>query len=531
MELVGKMESIIMKYYVENDKYDGIRNDYNNDAIDNNFSRSVMVKRTERNKKKRNIKLIISQKGRRYKKSDSKLKIQVKINKKLIAVFILLIGGCYICCHVYFKNHFYLGSTINCVNISAKSVEEAQRAVEDSINNYTLTLKGRDGTINVLNGNDFDMKCDSKEKIKEMKDMQNENLWISSLFNYEYKEKNSILIQYNDEMLNNLIDNLSFFDESKIIEPENPKYIYENNEFKIEDEIYGNRINKELLKEKIRKAILSGQTSIDIDEENCYENPQYTKSSEKASKIKNILNQYKDSKIVYNLGSSEETIDMNTMKEWINIDENYDSSINYDKVREFVDKLADKYDTLGKSRTMYSTSGRQVTVSGGDYGFKIDRNAETDELIRNLESRKTVNREPLYEHIGINTVINDIEKTCVEIDLTNQHLWFYKDGIIITEGDIVSGCIANGTATPEGTYSLKYKDKDSVLVGENYRSPVGFWMPFNGNIGLHDASWRYKFGGQIYMTNGSHGCVNLPYSLANDIFYNIDEGTPIVCYY
>ena len=90
--------------------------------------------------------------------------------------------------------------------------------------------------------------------------------------------------------------------------------------------------------------------------------------------------------------------------------------------------------------------------------------------------------------------------------------------------------MANGTITPEGTYKLKYKDKDSVLVGENYRSPVSFWMPFNGNIGMHDASWRYSFGGQIYMTNGSHGCVNLPYSLANDIFYNIDEGTPIICY-
>ena len=90
MELVGKMESIIMKYYVENDKYDGIRNHYNNDAIDNNFSRSVMVKRTERNKKKRNMKLIISQKGRRYKKSDSKLKIQVKINLNRGYSFVLI---------------------------------------------------------------------------------------------------------------------------------------------------------------------------------------------------------------------------------------------------------------------------------------------------------------------------------------------------------------------------------------------------------------------------------------------------------
>ena len=148
-----------------------------------------------------------------------------------------------------------------------------------------------------------------------------------------------------------------------------------------------------------------------------------------------------------------------------------------------------------------------------------------------MKEKNSVKREPIYEQKGINTIINDVGKTCVEIDLSNQHLWFYKDGIILVEGDIVSGSIANGTITPEGTYSLKYKDKDSVLVGEGYRSPVDFWMPFNGNIGMHDAGWRYNFGGKIYLTNGSHGCINLPHSLAKNIFYNIEEGTPVVCYY
>ncbi|WP_294404926.1 L,D-transpeptidase family protein [uncultured Clostridium sp.] len=521
-----------MKYYVENDKYDEKRSDDNYDNKDKDWNSNVMVSRTERNKRKKNSKFISISKGRRYKKNDNRLNVPIiKIKVRSIAVIILLAGGSYICCHTYFKNHFYLGSTINCINISAKSIEEAQKAVKDSIDNYTITLNGRDGTVDVLNGNDFDIKFNSDDVIKDMKEKQNETLWINSLINYENKEENNMLIQYNEEKLNNLIDNLSFFEQSKIVEPQNPKYIYENNEFKIEDEVYGNKIDKDMLKEKIKEAILSGETVIDIDEEKCYENPQYTKSSEKASKIKNALNEYKNSKIVYDLGNSEEVIDMNTMKEWLDIDAQYNASINQEKVREFVDVLADKYDTVGKSRIMYSTSGREVTIPGGDYGFKIDRNTETEQLIQNLESRQAVNREPVYEQKGINNVINDIEKTCVEIDLTNQHLWFYKDGNIITEGDIVSGCITNGTITPEGTYSLKYKAKDSVLVGENYRSPVSFWMPFNGNIGLHDASWRYKFGGQIYMTSGSHGCVNLPYSLANDIFYNIDEGTPVICYY
>ncbi|MGN0144304.1 MAG: L,D-transpeptidase family protein, partial [Clostridium sp.] len=224
-------------------------------------------------------------------------------------------------------------------------------------------------------------------------------------------------------------------------------------------------------------------------------------------------------------------LDMSTMSDWIDIDDDYNTSVDEEKVKEFVNSFADKYDTVGKARTFTGTNGREVTVSGGDYGFKIDRPAESEQLINDFNGKQIVQREPVYSQKGINSVINDIEKTYVEIDLTNQHLWFYKDGNIVTQGDIVSGCLATGNKTPAGTYKLKYKAKDSVLVGENYRSPVSFWMPFNGNIGMHDASWRSRFGGNIYVSGGSHGCVNIPYSLAKVIFNNIDEGTPIICYY
>ena len=90
----------------------------------------------------------------------------------------------------------------------------------------------------------------------------------------------------------------------------------------------------------------------------------------------------------------------------------------------------------------------------------------------------------------------------------------------------------DGCPTPTGVYILNSRQKDTVLVGPNYKSPVSFWMPFIGNsIGLHDASWRWNFGGDIYKTNGSHGCINLPYSLAQSIYDNISVGTPIICFY
>lgn len=514
-----------MRYYVEN--HDEVMTDINSE-IEKKYNGSIMISRKERNKRKKSIRF---KGGRRYKKSETGLKkiLLENCNSKYFTVIVLVSGMTYICSNMYFKYHFYTGTTINCINVSFKSIEDAEKYIGDSIDNYKLILKGRGGVINVIDGKDIALGYNYE--INSIKEKQNEISWIKSFFDKDTQEGNHILITYDEKLLNNAIECLDIFKEDNIITPENPKFIYSNNEFVIEDEIYGSKIDKDILIEKIKKSILDGQEVLDLEKEGCYENPEYTKSSEKALRIKDILNQYKDSKVIYDLGNLEKEINMSTMEKWINIDNSYNVTINRDEVMDFVNEFADKYDTVGISRTMNSTSGRIVTVAGGDYGFKINRVAETEELINNLKGKNTVKREPIYEQKGINTIINDVDKTCVEIDLSNQHLWFYKDGIIFVEGDVVSGSIANGTITPEGTYSLKYKDKDSVLVGEGYRSPVDFWMPFNGNIGMHDAGWRYNFGGKIYLTNGSHGCINLPHSLAKNIFYNIEEGTPVVCYY
>ena len=76
------------------------------------------------------------------------------------------------------------------------------------------------------------------------------------------------------------------------------------------------------------------------------------------------------------------------------------------------------------------------------------------------------------------------------INLTAQHLFFYKDGQLVMESDFVSGNSARGYDTPESTYSISYKQRHATLVGENYETPVSYWMPFNKNIGMHDATWR-----------------------------------------
>ena len=78
---------------------------------------------------------------------------------------------------------------------------------------------------------------------------------------------------------------------------------------------------------------------------------------------------------------------------------------------------------------------------------------------------------------------------------------------------------------------IYYMQRDRVLVGEDYRTPVKYWMAFHNHEGLHDANWRRSFGGDIYKYNGSHGCVNLPTSFAAELYDNVYVGLPVITYY
>ena len=125
---------------------------------------------------------------------------------------------------------------------------------------------------------------------------------------------------------------------------------------------------------------------------------------------------------------------------------------------------------------------------------------------------------------------NDYGDSYVEINLTAQHLFLYKEGKLVIESDFVSGNHARGFDTPTGAYGITYTQKDATLRGDNYETPVSYWMPFAGNVGMHDASWRSQFGGSIYKTAGSHGCINLPPSVAKVIFENVSKNYPVLVY-
>lgn len=197
----------------------------------------------------------------------------------------------------------------------------------------------------------------------------------------------------------------------------------------------------------------------------------------------------------------------------------------------YVQHLASTYNTYADVRAFKTSSGDVVNIGGGDYGWVISKAKETEQLKQDLAGGAPVEREPIYEQRAKQRTPDDIGNTYVEIDYTKQHLWFYKDGSLFLESDIVSGNLSADNGSVDGVFKIVYKQKDATLVGETYRSAVNYFMPFAYNIGLHDASWQTEFGGDRYKTAGSHGCINLPPDIAKTIFENIETGTPVIAYY
>jgi lipoprotein-anchoring transpeptidase ErfK/SrfK len=456
-----------------------------------------------------------------------------KLTKKYKIIFLCTIGLILLIIYssfsMYFRKHFYFKSVIDGVDVSGKTVEELDEGLSAKVTAYTLEFEERGNVKEQIKASDIDLKYDGEGKSQSIKDEQNSSIWISSLF----KSNQSMMyhaVTYDEKLLKQYIDNLSCFKSSNIIEPKNASLVYTDSGYEIVKEVNGNKINKEILYASVVNAVLNGETKLDLESIKCYVNPTYNSDSQKVKDTKDILNKYIASKITYTYNGGTKVLDGSEIHDWIQVDENLAVTFDNKKVKSFVSELAGNYNTYGKKRDFTTSLGTTVKVSGGDYGWRVNVSSEANNIISAIKDGQVINRQPAYLQTAVSHSSNDIGNTYVEINLTKQHLWYYKNGNLFAEGDVVTGNASKHNSTPAGVYRLKYKEKNATLHGEDYSTPVTFWMPFNGNIGLHDASWRKTFGGEIYLKSGSHGCVNAPSSLANIIFNNISAGTPVVCY-
>ena len=465
------------------------------------------------------------------KRNKSSMEIRpIKPKKKAIIISIFILLVLYFGMSIYFSTHFYFGSIVNNINASGKTVKQLDKEMLSKYETYTLVLQERNGVKEQIKASDIDLKYNAKGKIQVLKDSQNSFMWISELAKPKASEIYG-MVTYDEKLLKEHFNKLSCIDSKKIIEPQNANFKYSDNGYVIVKEVMGNKINSKTLYVNIVNAIVKGETAVNLETKNNYINPKYTSSSKEVINTKNLLHKYTTSKITYTFTGGQEVIDASIINKWITVNENLTIIFNEDKMKSTLGIIDNNYDTYGKERDFVTSLGTTLKIGGGTYGWLVDRRGEVADLIAVIKKGQTIAKEPRYIQTAISHNVNDIGNTYVEINLTKQHMWFYKNGNLIVDGDVVTGNSSRNLATPAGIYAIQYKENNATLKGEGYSTPVDVFMPFNGNIGIHDASWRNgEFGGDIYLTNGSHGCVNTPPNVAKTIFKNIDAGTPVVCY-
>lgn len=452
-----------------------------------------------------------------------------RIKTGLLIFFGLLVLA-YLALAVYFHTHFFPNTTLNGVDVSGRESGDAENVIRQEVDTYVLHMTTRNASgKEEITGESIGLSPKFHGEVQEHINSQNVLAWGLRIFQEQKLEMDTV-VEFDGDALTEQIKGLDCMQKENQEAPVNA-YVsdYGENGYEIIPEEQGSTINESIFRMALEDAIRTLQDELDLDEAGCYKTPALTSEAQSLITLSDRLNKYTGAVITYDLGDKTEVLDGSITSQWMVINGN-SVSIDEEAVAEYVDSLASSYNTVFRGHTLKTSYGNSVDIKEGDYGWKVDKEGEKEQIIKDLKAGVPVTREIVYAQRANSHGENDYGDTYVEINLAKQHLFFYKNGNLVVESDFVSGDQAKRYDTPTGVYGLTYKQKDATLKGENYATPVSYWMPFCNNVGMHDANWRSSFGGKIFKTSGSHGCVNLPPSAAKTIFENIEEGDPVLVY-
>ncbi len=451
------------------------------------------------------------------------MKIHVHRKKNHFIFLILMIAAIfYLAMSVYFMDHFFPGTQINQEDYSFKSVSKTEELLLSQIDKTSLTLSGRDGereevTLEALGGH-----YEAHNEILKFKREQNGFLWPRMFWckdSYRFLPE----VIFEEETFWNTLQNLACMKNGK--RSQNARIIFTDTGYQVQEEVRGTVLDKNAFCEGVRLAFSHMEPELDL--EACYEKPEICADSPEFQKITAKLDVWMSARISYEIGEEPLVVDARQMEEWIDISEGT-ATLLTNKIEDYVDKMADTYDALTSKRVFYSTLRGRIVISDKVHSWNIDREAEKKALLSCIQTGGIIDREPFYltpkgSHMG-----SQIGDTYVEVDLTAQHLWVYRDGRIVTETDVVTGNTSRKQGTPPMLGYIYNKERNRVLRGPGYAELVQYWVPFYRGYGIHDSSWRTSFGETIYQTNGSHGCINISRSVMGEIYENTDVGMPVV---
>ncbi|MBQ3407327.1 MAG: L,D-transpeptidase [Lachnospiraceae bacterium] len=461
----------------------------------------------------------------------------------LLAAIIGLFVFYYLTQSYQYTDKFMIGTYVNGNDVSGQTVEEVEEDIRARVEDtYSLTLTFRDGEKETITPEQIGYRYVSTGEVEQAMKDQNPLTWVlrnmGQTVEIDVPENHT----FDEAKLAEVVKAMPEFQVENVVTPTNADLnITDKKEFEIVPETQGNAPIADAilptLNEMVTNSVMEGSLT---DIKGSYETPTVTADNQDLIYQCDNLNKFLSTKITYKLPKDvTKTIDRGMLIDWITRQDNgyyyLDDATIRDNCAKYVAGIAAEVDERHTSIPFPSTNSGTINLSCAEYGHVVDQPGETEALFKELKECTSEEKEPLY------SLNKDVDArfggTYVEADLSNQHVYYYENGQLVLDTPCVSGTKYDSSRhTVLGLYSIYYKQRNRTLRGPmvngapSYTSFVNFWMPFYRGYGLHDASWRGSFGGTIYYSSGSHGCINLPYNAAATLYEHTEVGTPVIVF-
>lgn len=480
--------------------------------------------------------------------------------------FAVLLAAAYVYGINYYGTHFLPNTLIDGVDVGELTAAEAREKLATAYDDHIFRFTGRDGAVEELDISEADPQRDY-EGVEGVLSSQERRTWIVS--RKPVKEAPLPFTgTYDAEGLKRALDKSALLDPDKTDPPENAYMTFdeESGHYVIVPEDPGNTVDRDTVTAAMEEVLKKGGSSLDLEEIGSYIPPEILSDNEELNEKAATFNTLQDLQAGVDMGA--DVVESMSGEQLLQL-------ITEEGAPEaYVTGLKNRYDTYNteEKRLFKTQDGVTYKLISAAWGWRLDEEKTLEALKAMLsEAAKVLDPgyvpEPLpepetaqadaaegegepaepvnpfkIEAVWKNRAVVhdrrlDYGSTYAEVDLTNQTVYVIQDGQTVFTSPCVSGRMTKGRMTPEGFYDIKLKQTNKVLVGYkpdgsvDYRSPVSYWMPFNGGIGFHDATWRGSFGGTIYVYSGSHGCINMPLSKAKEMYSLVYKGMPVIVYY
>lgn len=510
---------------------------------------------------------------RRRRRSDSERKSKdnvpvLKIIAITLSVIIVLSAIAITAGYFYFKDRWYVHSTVNGTDVSKMELSQSQKIFDDIYKDYKLTLKGRNDLSTTINMSDIDMTIEDNGNLKKTFDQQHDTFYIIAFFRPQ-KLISKPETKYSEEKLKTLLDGSDLImgtKESPIIPPTDTciKFSDKGGYFEVQPATDGNTLIREKFDPVVSESLKDVIQEVNLDDANTY--PGIYKALETAHEpdenFQKRCDAYNGSTLHWMTwkmpNGSVISITPQDIMNWYDMSDDFKLTLNTQKVKDWVEKFCLKYKTSGITRTFKTHSGNEIQISGGDFGWQMDYDATCKQVLDVLnaadnstkistylsdssETNKaalTHNFEPVFKSKGNvfnpdNLTADYVPGTYSEVSISDQCVYVYKDGQCVYTAHCITGLPTAEKATTKGVWFVKEKLRHKTLRGPGYATPVSYWVRITWTgIGYHDATWQAwgSWSPTKYMSVGSHGCVNLSMTDVAKIYELVNVNDPVFIY-